>query len=234
LTVTSPFEELPVEIRILIYNYLVPNVESTTPFGSPQRHEGPCYPVILSLNHFLRAEVLPEWHPVDVPYEARIEGSYSVRTLRIPEFLSPLFQLTSPIPPAFIFLKNLFISHRLDSTDWSGVLSPNVKNNFARMFPPVPIMPRLEHFKISITTLHPRYYGNRGTQAELQQLLQETLSPLRNITGVKHAEMEFVLEYLETGVPKSQAFILSGKVLCKAIKDFFLNLIHTQIEPHET
>ncbi|OCL12611.1 hypothetical protein AOQ84DRAFT_284845 [Glonium stellatum] len=65
---TSPFLNLPAELRLLIYSYLRPNIDVS--FWLKEYHSSPmlraggeaCYPAILRVNRLIYHEALPEWY----------------------------------------------------------------------------------------------------------------------------------------------------------------------------
>tara|TARA_R110002060_G_scaffold6111_1_gene9321 strand:- start:961 stop:1308 length:348 start_codon:yes stop_codon:yes gene_type:complete len=91
---TQPFHllELPREIRIMVYRYLAPNTKPDEWCGRPQRHDGPCYPEILSVCHLIRNEALDTFYNAAVYFDIDISNNGIF-------FLGNRHLLAAPLPP---------------------------------------------------------------------------------------------------------------------------------------
>lgn len=60
---------LPLDVRVMVYRYLVPNTREEDQCGSARRLDGPVYPVIYYLNRTSQKEAAAEWFPSSLVYE---------------------------------------------------------------------------------------------------------------------------------------------------------------------
>jgi hypothetical protein len=179
--------------------------------GPPQRHDGPCYPSILSVSRDIRNEALPEWYTLQLQYQANV-GLNGV------EFLGHNFARHERLPLAFYSIKFLCLYIKLE---WRPNRQRSFQNHITEMLPANTCLKRLE---ISLDIQHPRYVGLKGAPDELREALRRTLSPIQAITGLSKASVISHIIYpgsIDHSHPNSLAFILSSKELESVVREFF-------------
>jgi len=172
---------LPVEVRVMIYRYLVPTTRSEMWCGRPRRHDGPCYPVILYLNRSIKGEVLAEWFRHSVIYEANLSNNGI-------HFLGRRFSLYQPLPPLFGMIASLCLRIQLD---WRPKKQQVFKERLAECFS---TMSAIQNLQIYLAILHPLFAGMKSNPDEIEGALERTLSPLAAINGLSCAMLDSQIE----------------------------------------
>ncbi|KAH9208214.1 hypothetical protein DL95DRAFT_395462, partial [Leptodontidium sp. 2 PMI_412] len=120
-----PFLELPCEVRIMIYKYLGPNTKPNKWCGAPQRHDGPCYPEILSVCRFINKEAIDIYYNTSVYFEIDISNNGIF-------FLGQRYLLNAPLPSTVRLSQSMCIRIQLE---WRPVRQQDFKNRIAEIFP---------------------------------------------------------------------------------------------------
>lgn len=200
-----PFLQLPLDVRVMIYRYLVPNEPSSELYGAPQRLDGPCHPSILAVSRDVRKEVLPEWYHLAVQYRAKVDHN-GVRVL------GHKFAWHEYPPLAFYRIKSLCLDVKLE-------MRPQRQDAFrAKVAQIVPPNGALKELGVHLEMLHPRYAGMKGTPDELHQALKRTLLPLQSLADLQTAKLECNIIH---HITSSLTPMPDDMDLQLAVKDFF-------------
>ena len=164
-----PFLELPREIRIMVYRYLAPNTKPDQWCGKPQRHDGPCYPEILSLCHYVRNEALDIFYSASVYFEIDISNNGIF-------FLGNRHLLTAPLPPTIRLAQSMCARIQLE---WRTARQQDFKSRIGEIFP---ADSRLRNLQVYFQATSPAYIGRAATSEVVISALESTLFPLQVVT----------------------------------------------------
>ncbi|PVH74839.1 hypothetical protein DL98DRAFT_19130 [Cadophora sp. DSE1049] len=164
-----PFLELPREIRIMVYKYLAPNTKPDDWCGKPRRHDGPCYPAILSVCRSVRQETLYIFYGISVYFEIDISNNGIF-------FLGHRYLLTAPLPPTIRLAQSICARIQLE---WRPARQQDFKNRIEEIFP---ADSRLRNLQVYFQATSPAYIGRAATPEIVLSALDNTLSPLQAVT----------------------------------------------------
>lgn len=102
------------------------------------------------------------------------------------------------------------------------------KNKIIQMLPAANSLKRLE---IRIEMLHPRYAGLKGTADDLRTTLENTLSPLQEMTGLEMAMVESHMTYYALDNAQ-RGIVYDGPAdeLKVVIQEFFKGVVTDEIK----
>ncbi|KAK0099472.1 hypothetical protein ONS96_008309 [Cadophora gregata f. sp. sojae] len=164
------FLELPREIRVMVYKYLAPNTKPSEWCGKPQRHDGSCYPEILSVCRAIHDEVLDIFYSASVYFEIDISNNGIF-------FLGNRYLLSDLLPSTVRHAQSICARIQLE---WRPVRQQEFKNRITEIFPPDS---RLRNLQLYFQATSPAYIGRAATPDVVVSALDNTLSPLQ---GVAH------------------------------------------------
>lgn len=172
--------QLPMEVRMVIYMYLVPTEKSYGWCGAPRRHDGLCYPAALSTCRTIYQELHGEWYRGDFTYEVDISSNGMFLLGQHHPLLDP--------PPVFGLIRSLCIRIELE---WRPNRQYEIKRLMALLSTPET---RLRKLCLHIHSMHPWHTGRDATRAVCMRTLQRTLSPIRKITWLKAAKVDVLFD----------------------------------------
>jgi len=178
------FLRLPLDIRRLVYRYLVPNVD-LGPYANiyklaPKelRKDGePCYPAILRTNRTIYNEVMREWYGV-LNFTA-VWNRYSTPTLKF------LGKTTRPgeIPPSALrHVANLTLKITLQpGQDHKPKAADDYQALLEACFPPGEALGKLRKLTIDLLVRSPIYWGLKVDRDFFRRALEEEIAHFRQL-----------------------------------------------------
>ncbi|KAG4439142.1 hypothetical protein IFR05_005379 [Cadophora sp. M221] len=200
-----PFLELPCEVRIMIYKYLGPSTKPNKWCEAPQRHDGPCYPEILSVSRFVHREAIDVFYNTTVYFEIDISNNGIF-------FLGQRYLLDAPLPPTVRLAQSMCIRIQLE---WRPVRQGDFKNRVAEIFPSTS---RLQNLQVYFQATSPAYIGREATPEIVIAALDDTLSPLQHIA--KQLSPSFCINF-EDQVHQGRSSLGIG--LNEVVREYFLS-----------
>jgi hypothetical protein len=179
-----PFLELPIDVRFMVYQYLVPNQRSGKWCGAPQRHDGPAYPAVLRVNHQMRLEVLPEWYHQSVLFEASI-------FMDCLQFLGRDFSLHDPLPSTFRHIQSLCLKINLE---WTTPPPATFKDRIAVCLPQLSALRRLQVFLCISLPINVDSVDMNDTPGKVQASLESAMSPIKAVHGLEIALLDILIQ----------------------------------------
>jgi hypothetical protein len=179
-----PFLELPIDVRLMVYQYLVPNQRSEQWCGAPQRHGGLAYPAILRVNHQMRLEVLPEWYNKSVLFEA------SIFMLRF-QFLDRGFSLYQPLPSTFRHIRSFCLKIDLE---WTTAPPTTFKDGIAECIPQLSALRKLQVFLCISLLITVDSVIMNNKPGKVKAAFEATMSPLQALHGLEIALLDISIQ----------------------------------------
>lgn len=235
---TLPFLQFPAEVRLSIYQYLIPDLpirnfallrnHSKTPH---LRHDGSrCCPAILRTNRQIHAEVIPEWYSA-TSYELILDTKYIL-------FCGKVIPPYAPLPSTIQWVQSLRLCLSIQGTP-RHIHSQSTLEQLLGFQDRLTTLARvlsdkgdrkLSHLKIEIGVNIPLLLSLSKTPSELLELLEWNLLPLReNIRDV--AEVCWELQEQSYGI-QSEEFLRSyaglKSIMCAFLQDMRLDML---VEP---
>ncbi|EAW12036.1 uncharacterized protein ACLA_007960 [Aspergillus clavatus NRRL 1] len=174
------FTDLPPEIRVLVYRYLIPNTDAET---AHRLDREPCAPAMLRTNSMIYRELLQEWYSA-IPY------SLSIATPADICFTHQQFSPDNPLPSTLLQVSTLHLYINIVRSPQSKtprLLSEGVKEESDKYRDRVEAVAqflarpdcRLKRLRLVAIFNRLAYNTLRGSPENLHKALDFTLSPLR-------------------------------------------------------
>lgn len=155
----------------MIYKYLIPDTPANVLYGSPQRHENPCYPAIPSLSRDLCVEILPERYSLEVPYHVVID-------MTVVQVLGGFLSCAENLPLAYASIRYLCLTVKYG---WRTKREERFRRQISQI---VPRRNTLKQLDLALDILDPRCASKKETPEEMKGAFGRTLSPVRVLVSV--------------------------------------------------
>ncbi|KAJ8063355.1 hypothetical protein OCU04_008583 [Sclerotinia nivalis] len=203
VTNQSPFLRLPPELRILIYNELIPNEyirsnfsshitpgrlrnrthfatwETFSPWGLLRKDGDYCYPEILRLNWQIYYEVIPLWYGT---------GRFHLWISNVVNFLDQTTLLSGSVPHVLKFVTSLRVFIYVRGVNVVSTSTSSRQNNHEFLTGLGDYLAKsgtLKQLRIELSIHMPTWLSAlEGSSEDLSSLLESTLCPFRDISGL--------------------------------------------------
>lgn len=196
-----PFLRLPVELRVQIYQYLIPDLPVPTWFSnyrrSPLRRDGaPCCPAILRTCRTIYRELVAEWYGAAM-------YSISIAYHGIYCFNSKFLPYSRSLPSVFREIKYLDLS--IELTGYLHVCTPRSSDYGTSTYCPqftfqdclqvlvdcfAPGRAKLKQLRLHLSAGLPFFYYIKRHPGEVLRTLEWNLAPLRKIQGLSEVSID--------------------------------------------